>query len=91
MKKVVWPSKKQTINYSLIVVALSLGMAIFFGVLDYAFNIGLEKIIRREPTTINQTNDGTVLPNFDVNSVNVNGNGSVDAQPVSTYPTKPAK
>lgn len=47
MKKVSWPSKKQTINYSLLVIGLSIGMAIFFAVLDYVFNLGIEKMITR--------------------------------------------
>ncbi len=45
MKKVVWPTRKQTITYSMIVIAMSIGTAVFFGVLDYFFNIGLEAII----------------------------------------------
>ena len=45
MKKVVWPTKKQTTNYTLIVIAMSIGVAVFFGILDYVFNIGLGKII----------------------------------------------
>jgi len=47
MKKVSWPTKKQTINYSLLVIGLSVGMAIFFAVLDYIFSRGIEKIITR--------------------------------------------
>ncbi len=47
MQKVVWPSKKETTNYTLAVVLISLGLAIFFAVIDYAFNLGLEKIISR--------------------------------------------
>lgn len=47
MKKVSWPSKKQTVNYSLLVIGLSVGMAIFFAVLDYVFNLGIEKMITR--------------------------------------------
>jgi len=47
MKKVSWPTKKQTINYSLLVIGLSVGMAIFFSILDYIFNLGIEKIITR--------------------------------------------
>ena len=39
MKKVVWPTKKQTYTYSGIVIAMSLGVAFFFGLLDYLFNI----------------------------------------------------
>lgn len=46
MKKVSWPTKKQTTTYTLIVIGMSLGTAIFLGVLDYVFNIGLEQIIK---------------------------------------------
>jgi len=46
MKKVVWPTKKQTINYSAVVIGLSLVLAAFFGFLDYILNLGLEKIIK---------------------------------------------
>jgi len=46
MTKVSWPTKKQTINYSLLVIGLSVGMAIFFSVLDYIFNAGIEQLIK---------------------------------------------
>jgi preprotein translocase subunit SecE len=45
MKKVVWPSKDQTRNYTIIVILMSVGMAFFFALLDYIFNLGLGKII----------------------------------------------
>ncbi|MBI2037971.1 MAG: preprotein translocase subunit SecE [Candidatus Magasanikbacteria bacterium] len=38
MKKVNWPTKSQTINYSLLVIGMSVGMALFLGLLDYIFN-----------------------------------------------------
>lgn len=38
VKKVTWPTRKQTIQYSIVVVAMSLGIAIFFGGLDYIFS-----------------------------------------------------
>jgi len=38
LKKVTWPNKKQTKEYTIIVVALSLGMAAFFALLDYGFS-----------------------------------------------------
>ncbi|MDD2758087.1 MAG: preprotein translocase subunit SecE [Patescibacteria group bacterium] len=44
MKKVSWPTRKQTINYSLMVIGLSVGFAIFFSVLDYIFNWGFTSI-----------------------------------------------
>lgn len=45
MKKVVWPTKQQTIRYSSVVIALSVGMAIFFGLLDYIFNYLLDLLL----------------------------------------------
>ena len=45
MKKVTWPTKNQVINYSVVVVALSVGLALFFGFLDYLLSTGLQLII----------------------------------------------
>jgi len=47
MKKVTWPTKQQTINYSLLVIGLSVGLAIFFALLDFAFNTGVTKLITK--------------------------------------------
>lgn len=38
VKKVTWPTRTQTIRYSILVIAMSVGVAAFFGVLDYGFN-----------------------------------------------------
>jgi len=35
--KVNWPTKNQTINYTLIVIGISIAIAIFLGGLDYFF------------------------------------------------------
>lgn len=45
LKKVVWPTRRQTRNYTIVVILMSLGVAIFFSVLDNVFNFILEKII----------------------------------------------
>ncbi|MBP9760990.1 MAG: preprotein translocase subunit SecE [Candidatus Magasanikbacteria bacterium] len=45
MKKVTWPTKKQVKFFSLLVIGMSVGVAIFFGILDYVLNLGLEAII----------------------------------------------
>jgi preprotein translocase subunit SecE len=47
MKKVTWPTKKESYNYTLLVIGISLTVAAFLGGLDYAFNKGLELIINR--------------------------------------------
>lgn len=45
LKKVVWPSRKQTVNDTVLVVAISLFVAAFLGFLDLLMNYGLEKFI----------------------------------------------
>ena len=45
MKKVTWPTKKETYNYTLLVIGISLAIAAFLGVLDYIFNFGLGLVI----------------------------------------------
>lgn len=47
MKKVTWPTKKETYNYTLLVIGISLGTALFLGVLDYIFTTGFQFIINR--------------------------------------------
>ena len=46
VRKVSWPTKKQVTAYSAIVIGLSIGMAIFFGALDYVLNLGLTGILK---------------------------------------------
>lgn len=45
LKKVTWPTKKQTTNYTLLVVAMTVGVAVFFAILDFFFNLGLSYLI----------------------------------------------
>lgn len=47
MKKVTWPTKKETYNYTLLVIGISLGVALFLGILDYIFSTGFQFIINR--------------------------------------------
>lgn len=45
MRKVTWPTKQQTINYSLLVIGLCVGLAIFFSILDFIFNGGIQFLL----------------------------------------------
>lgn len=47
MKKVTWPTKKETYNYTLMVIGISLATALFLGTLDYFFNWGLNLVITK--------------------------------------------
>jgi preprotein translocase subunit SecE len=48
LKKVIWPTKKETINYTLLVIGLSLGVAAFFGILDYFLSLGIEQLLLKK-------------------------------------------
>lgn len=45
LKKVIWPTRKEAIKHTLIVVGVSVAVAIFLGLADYFLNIGLEQLI----------------------------------------------
>lgn len=46
LKKVQWLTKKQTINYTIAVFAMSVGVAVFFVVLDRVLSTGLDQLIK---------------------------------------------
>jgi len=45
MKKVSWPSREQTIQYTVLVIIISVGVALFLGVLDYIFGDFVKNVI----------------------------------------------
>ena len=46
LKKVVWPSRKETVKYTLLVIGVSVATAIFLGALDFGLNVVLERVIK---------------------------------------------
>lgn len=45
MAKVVWPTRNQLIVYTIVVIVMSLGVAVFLGALDFGFQTLLTKFI----------------------------------------------
>jgi preprotein translocase subunit SecE len=45
MRHVSWPTRQQTIIYTIVVVVVSLATAAYLGLLDYVFQIALQHII----------------------------------------------
>ncbi|MFA4873517.1 MAG: preprotein translocase subunit SecE [Patescibacteria group bacterium] len=45
LRRVSWPSKETTKSHTLLVIGISLGVAVFLGALDYAFNLLLERFV----------------------------------------------
>ena len=48
MKKVTWPTKKETTQYTILVIIISLGIAALLGGLDYIFSMGVQAILTRQ-------------------------------------------
>ncbi|MFA6107009.1 MAG: preprotein translocase subunit SecE [Patescibacteria group bacterium] len=47
MKKVTWPTRRETYNYTLMVIGISVFVAAILGAFDYAFAKGFEFLINR--------------------------------------------
>jgi len=45
VKKVNWPTREETIKYTLIVIGIATGVALFLGGLDFILTLFLNKII----------------------------------------------
>ncbi len=45
LRKVTWPQRREVILYSALVVAFSIITAGYFGLLDWVFTLGLEKLV----------------------------------------------
>ena len=45
LKHVIWPSRNQTLYYTLIVIILSVVISYYLGIFDFIFSQGLQKII----------------------------------------------
>ena len=49
LEKVSWPTRKDTVMYSILVAVISVGTAIVIGALDFGLSQGLEALIRVLP------------------------------------------
>ncbi|MDP3697259.1 MAG: preprotein translocase subunit SecE [Candidatus Taylorbacteria bacterium] len=45
LSKVSWPTKDQTVQYTLVVLGLSLAIALFLGGIDFVLQLGLNKFV----------------------------------------------
>ena len=106
LMKVSWPSRRDTIRYSTLVVAVSLAVAAFFGLLDTGLGKSVELLITRTPqapeTSVPAvpTNNakgvdipGTLTP-IDIQTEPVNGKPvevKVVPQPTAPSPAAPVK
>jgi preprotein translocase subunit SecE len=45
MRHVSWPTRRQAIIYTVVVIAVSLATAVYLGLLDYFFSFIIQKVI----------------------------------------------
>lgn len=45
LKHVSWPTRKQAIVYTLLTVVLSISLAVYLGLFDFIFSLGIERVI----------------------------------------------
>ncbi len=66
LEKVTWPSREETIRYSILVTAVSVATAVFFASLDFGFRNGLDVLVTSVRPSITQqaapAHDGSVTP-----------------------------
>ena len=95
LKKVSWPSRKDTVRYSTVIIVVCIVVAAFFALLDNELRVGIEAIIAQKhvtpaATTETQTPPVTTPPSVDVQATTPQGQpASVKVTPVPVNePTK---
>lgn len=73
LRHVAWPTRTQTIVFAALVIAISIGIAAYLGLLDFLFSKGVAAILNTAPSAqtspiqIQQTATGT-MPVFSATS-----------------------
>lgn len=62
LNHVAWPTRLQTIVYTVLVIAISVGVALYLGVFDYVFTGALSRAVGSVPTANNSGIQVTQLP-----------------------------
>jgi len=60
LRHVAWPTQTQTIVYTLLIAALSVGIAMYLGLFDFLFTTGLARLINSTPATTPAAQQATV-------------------------------
>lgn len=55
LRHVAWPTRVQTIVYTILVVAISIGVALYLGLFDYLFTTGLARFLQVLPAVAPQS------------------------------------
>ncbi|MDB5237951.1 MAG: Protein translocase complex, SecE/Sec61-gamma subunit [Candidatus Kaiserbacteria bacterium] len=72
LRHVAWPTQLQTIVYTILVAAISVGIALYLGVFDYLFTSGIKQVIDRTPTPTTATTSPIQVTQVNTTPVNTN-------------------
>ena len=62
LRHVAWPTRLQTIVYTVLVALISVGIALYLGLFDYIFTTALTRVIGATPAAPAQTQQATTSP-----------------------------
>lgn len=61
LRHVAWPTRAQTIVYTILVALVSIGVALYLGFFDFIFTTGLSRTLNALPNRGSQQDAGSVL------------------------------
>ncbi len=81
LKKVTWPTKEMTMRYSMLVIAVSLAVALFFAALDFGFGRAITFVLSQGRQPAAPVVEEPVIPDLEPTDLEVetvgDGSGSV--------------
>ncbi len=70
LRHVAWPTRAQTVVYTVLVVAVSVGAALYLGLFDFLFTNALSRALSflpaAHPITVTQQPSSQIAPSFEV-------------------------
>ncbi|MDP2648923.1 MAG: preprotein translocase subunit SecE [bacterium] len=71
LRHVAWPTRTQTLVYTILVTAISIVVALYLGLFDFLFTSGLSRVLE-------------VLPSYDSNAITITQEPADSAAPTDT-------
>ena len=62
LRHVAWPTRVQTVVYTILVIAISIIVSLYLGFFDFAFTHGLGQVVQSLPHAAQQAQPATTVP-----------------------------
>lgn len=86
VKKVSWPSRKDTMRYSTLVIGASVCIALFFAALDTGFTEAVSVLLTRRSQPVNSQPQTPITPDLSTVSTSQPTINFDNVQPITTTP-----